>query len=100
MKFFIWLVLFLVFPLPFRGACIATAGVDCPSWIPAGGLDYTLDFFQSFINIFYYEGSISSYVWARQSLVYLPWIVLAAGGSLVATSLIFALIKRVKKKNK
>jgi|SRR3989344_8178929 len=46
------LATFLVFPLPYKGICLAVVGSYCPDWTFLGGFSYLISFFDFIITAF------------------------------------------------
>ena len=75
----LWVVLFLLFPLPYKGACVAMIGAYCPSWTFFGGLNYAVEFFD-------------------MPLVLLPGILSALVVSFILAHVIFGVVRKIKAK--
>ena len=43
-KVIIFLIIFLIFPAKYRGACLLELRAYCPNWIPFGGLVNLIEF--------------------------------------------------------
>ena len=92
----IWIVIFLIFPLPFKGACLAVVGAYCPAWTIMGGLGYLVGFFDYLITAIAFQ-TLPALPLIQDAVALIPWILVALISSWIVTVIIFLAVRWIRK---